>query len=559
METQIGKNMDFINKVSRRHFFTIALALSVVACGSDSDSDESGGGSTTVPTTQLYDLGGVVADYYTNDVVEGSTINISQDGAVLATAVADANGEWQIDVLSTDVDPNASFIVSGDALGFSESAQEFSLQELLDGANLSLPAVHSSTSFNGAEAAALAVDGNTLVELDADSFVNAAGELVTGNIDAELFVIDPATDINLMPGEMVTLDENNLEAPIESFGAITANFYDENGQGLQLVEGATADIRIPASGTNPPATVPLYYFDDTRGLWVEEGEATLVNGFYEGVVSHFTTWNADKIFETVMYYGCVVDNQGAAISNARIVSRGVDYNGTSSTYSDSEGQFSMPVRMSSVVLLSAVNEYQSRTRQVATTTEDYTDPNCLVLDEAITKITLTWGEAPSDLDSHLYGPNGIVDGEDQGRFHVYYGDREHLLNGDTIYLDVDDTSSFGPEVISIPKFTVAGVYKYSVYNYSGSPDISSSETLVEAIVDGVRYPIVPTSGEAMRWWHVLEIVVAEDLTFTVNIVNQWSSVNPDLTGNALVPLRAQSIEVDGSIADRLLEEKYYSE
>ena len=54
---------------------------------------------------------------------------------------------------------------------------------------------------------------------------------------------------------------------------------------------------------------------EQQALWVKEGSATLkkVNGewVYEGEVSHFTYWNADRNQETVYLNGCVVDEAGA--------------------------------------------------------------------------------------------------------------------------------------------------------------------------------------------------------------------------------------------------------
>ena len=73
------------------------------------------------------------------------------------------------------------------------------------------------------------------------------------------------------------------------------------------------------------------------------------------------------------------------------------------------------------------------------------------------RVVLTWGETPSDLDSHLTGP------DDSGsRFHVYYANRSFGDNN----LDTDDTSAFGPETVTIVPGNAAGTYRYSVFNYS---------------------------------------------------------------------------------------------
>ncbi len=88
----------------------------------------------------------------------------------------------------------------------------------------------------------------------------------------------------------------------------------------------------------------------------------------------------------------------------------------------------------------------------------------------VVRIVLTWGASPSDLDSHLTGPLALG-----GRFHVYYAAEGSLTAAPWAALDLDDTSSFGPETITIVQY-VAGVYRYSVHDYSNS-DLTSSTAL----------------------------------------------------------------------------------
>jgi Carboxypeptidase regulatory-like domain len=84
-----------------------------------------------------------------------------------------------------------------------------------------------------------------------------------------------------------------------------------------------------------------------------------------------------------------------------------------------------------------------------------------VLNQGETRIVLTWGENPHDLDSHLTGP--LPDGS---RFHMYYP-----LAGaaspwpDTVTLDHDVTTSYGPETTTLRQ-QMDGVYRFSVHDYS---------------------------------------------------------------------------------------------
>lgn len=84
------------------------------------------------------------------------------------------------------------------------------------------------------------------------------------------------------------------------------------------------------------------------------------------------------------------------------------------------------------------------------------------------RIVLTWGANPSDLDSHLTGP--VAGG---GRFHVYYSASGSLNGPPWAALDVDDVTSYGPETVTIVQ-QLAGVYRYSVHNYSDRSSTSST-------------------------------------------------------------------------------------
>ena len=68
------------------------------------------------------------------------------------------------------------------------------------------------------------------------------------------------------------------------------------------------------------------------------------------------------------------------------------------------------------------------------------------------RIVLNWGAKPEDLDSHLVHPST----------HVNFSAKK----GDLANLDVDDTSSFGPETITLEKKKPGVKYLYAVHNYS---------------------------------------------------------------------------------------------
>jgi hypothetical protein len=120
------------------------------------------------------------------------------------------------------------------------------------------------------------------------------------------------------------------------------------------------------------------------------------------------------------------------------------------------------------------------------------------------RVVLTWGVTPSDLDSHLTGPDGSG-----GRFHVYYADRDFAGHN----LDLDDVSSFGPETVTIRPDGVDGMYRYSVFNFSDQSDngavgIAQSPTRVRVFdANGPIRTFVAPGATDGNTWRVFEMTV----------------------------------------------------
>lgn len=104
------------------------------------------------------------------------------------------------------------------------------------------------------------------------------------------------------------------------------------------------------------------------------------------------------------------------------------------------------------------------------------------------RAVLTWGASPRDLDAHLTGPNV----SDAGRFHVFYpsASRGNSDNAPFAKLDVDNTSGFGPETITITRMN-SGVYRYSVHDYTNR----SSATSTALGSSGAKVELYLPSGE----------------------------------------------------------------
>lgn len=128
------------------------------------------------------------------------------------------------------------------------------------------------------------------------------------------------------------------------------------------------------------------------------------------------------------------------------------------------------------------------------------------------QIVLEWGEYPSDLDSHILSSN----------HHVYYGRK---VSGN-LDLDVDDTTSYGPETVTIRDPSENDVYRYYVHNYSSKDytsdsGLSNSSAKITLIIGNeIAGVFNVTPNQQGVWWHVFDIknknqiVVVDEVTRT---------------------------------------------
>ncbi|NLK23789.1 MAG: PEGA domain-containing protein, partial [Clostridiales bacterium] len=156
------------------------------------------------------------------------------------------------------------------------------------------------------------------------------------------------------------------------------------------------------------------------------------------------------------------------------------------------------------------------------------------------KIELTWGKEPRDVDSHLLGP--AAPGDALNNFHVYYGDKTYGygINGTYADLDLDDLNSYGPETVTIRRL-VDGKYRYFVHNFTGNPDLGSSEAKVK-IYQGqgdtttvLREFVLPLGAGNQRYWAVFDMYVEDGEVTEIVPIEKMSVNQPTLDSTDFVP------------------------
>jgi predicted ribosomally synthesized peptide with SipW-like signal peptide len=163
-----------------------------------------------------------------------------------------------------------------------------------------------------------------------------------------------------------------------------------------------------------------------------------------------------------------------------------------------------------------VNEGEETQAPPQTVTEE--------LEDHQTRIVLTWGAEPSDLDSHITGPSA-----DGGRFHVYYSHMNHSDGVQEVQLDIDDTSSYGPETVTTTiNHQIEGEYRYYVHDYS---NLSSS-----------------TSSAMAQSGATVNVYRGNELVGSYNVPNQPGTLWKVLTinGGTITPINTMSFHSNPS-------------
>ena len=382
------------------------------------------------------------ADYATAGTgISGAAVTVTQYAGIsraLGTAETEANGKYSIQLRANPGRVN----VNATANGF---ASQSTIIDLTEGsgatADLAMLPVQVVQNFQPENDAGIQLEGQTVVSVPANSLVTASGNAVTGEATAMVTVLDPSRDSSVMPGELVRWNtETGTTDEIESFGAMNVVFAGANGERLNLASGKQADISIPlAEGQRPedaPATIPLFYWSDARGYWIEEGEAALreiADGrwAYTGGVGHFTTWNADSAYNSVTLSGCVNDQAGKPVKNAKVTAKGIDYVGSSKATTNAEGRFEIRARPDSELQLTVVADTpSSEASTVRTESTDMELSECLVVMSE---------QDIQDFNAQIKGSSGEVE--------VCVRDHE-CEDGDKVSVGVEGRNIFSGEIVN---------------------------------------------------------------------------------------------------------------
>jgi len=210
--------------------------------------------------------------------------------------------------------------------------------------------IGTKQNLNATTGGTISFSGAT-VTFPANALVDSKGNPFTGTAQVRATYFNPTSNVfyGCFPGEFTGIRQNRTETAIESFGFVHIDILNATEK-LQLAVGQQSSITFPIPSAllgKAPQTIPLWYYDEVKGQWIEDGSATKTGNVYVGTVSHFSSWNCDQPTQTSFLEGTVVDKNGNPLSFATVHATGVDYTGSSKAYTDDNGKFKIAVKSAS--------------------------------------------------------------------------------------------------------------------------------------------------------------------------------------------------------------------
>lgn len=296
--------------------------------GDDDDDDDGGINPPELVEGRMEDiaLSGIVRDA-SGTPIEGVSI---VSGSSVATTNTDGFFEFdQIQVVSVQNDRS---VVRFSKAGYFDVVRSMDADDdAADGASWEVVMCKKENNdFTSIKTYSSSFDqtlqaGEMKIDMPQDGYkVDGTGAGYTGKVKSEMVYLDPNNErfSEMMPGgDLAAVRSDNSSAQLVSYGMTDLNMYAENGDKLQLKDGSKAKLTFPipaGMGENPPASIPLWSFNEKTGLWEEEGSAALQGNVYVGEVAHFSWVNLDYPEKQGTVYGYVKDDTGKVLPGVRL-------------------------------------------------------------------------------------------------------------------------------------------------------------------------------------------------------------------------------------------------
>ena len=298
----------------------VMLMMVLTSCNPNESVDMPEVPEGTLGNSQI-DFGSNIQRDFMGRIVDQSSIPLDNVNITIGnkTAITDNNGMFVINDVS--VKERLGFITAQKP-GYLKGMRSVVPTTGTNMINIMLVAETLVSTVASGSSSEVTLSNGAKVSFDG-AFKDENGNAYSGNVDVYMYHLEtsnPAIEA-IMPGNLQAENANGEERVLVSYGMLNVELKGASGEKLNIADGSVAQIELPinpAQNGVAPATIPLWHFDEVSGIWMEDGEATLVGGKYQGEVSHFSWWNWDAPFPAVILCINAVDANNNPLANLDI-------------------------------------------------------------------------------------------------------------------------------------------------------------------------------------------------------------------------------------------------
>lgn len=218
------------------------------------------------------------------------------------------------------LDANGTFIKVDQPGYFHASRRFYPKVNAMNYTTLTLMFKSNTGQVNATTGGTVNVPGGATVELPANGVAKTDGTLYTGEVRVAARWLNPTAEnlTEIMPGNLQGINDRREEVALATYGMMAVELTGTDGSPLNLASGSKAELSIPIPSQlqgSAPNEIPLWHFDETTGLWREEGFAVRQGNAYVGEVSHFSFWNCDVPYPLVNIEGTILTPDGNPLIN----------------------------------------------------------------------------------------------------------------------------------------------------------------------------------------------------------------------------------------------------
>ncbi len=257
---------------------------------------------------------------------------------------------------------NGTFVKVDQAGYFHASKRFFPKANKLNYTTLTLMTKQNAGTLSASAGGVITLASGASVTLPANGIVTDDGAPYSGEVKVAARWLNPA-DVatgKIMPGNLQGISSDQEEVALASYGMLAVELSGGTEEKLNLKSGASASLRFPIPSSlrnSAPNEIPLWHFDETTGLWREEGFAVRQGDVYVGEVSHFSFWNCDAPFPVIHIEGRLLAPNGNPLVDVGVQ---ITIAGTAITgygHTNAEGVFSGKVPSDQPLVLTVVDYF----------------------------------------------------------------------------------------------------------------------------------------------------------------------------------------------------------